>query len=74
MTVLLGYNDHCITLKDVLLVTFHYSIIIMNTLACSKNTENISMKLKITHSFIKCLCVSNACKTEFCIFISLGDK
>ena len=30
---------------------------------------NISVKLQTTHLFNKCICVSNACKTEFRILI-----
>ena len=57
-----------------MLVTFHYAVIMINALMCSKNAEIIGVKLQIKYSFIKCICVSNACKTEFCIFISLGDE
>ena len=58
-----------------MLVTFHYTVIIINALTCSKcNTENIGVKIQITHSFIKRIRVSNACEMEFYIFISLGDE
>ena len=45
MAVLLGYTDRCITLKNIMLVTFHYAVIVINTLMCSDNAENIGMKL-----------------------------
>ena len=36
VTVILGYIDHCITSKNIMLVTFHYAIIMINTLTHSK--------------------------------------
>ena len=73
MTVLLGYIDCCITSKNIM-PTFYYAVIMINALTQAPNhTENIGVKLLITHSFIKRICVSNACKKEFCIFMSLGD-
>ena len=30
------YIDHYITSKNIMLVTFHYAVIVINTLACSK--------------------------------------
>ena len=53
MTALLGYIDHCITFKNIMLVTFHYAITMIIT---PNNTENIGRKLHRkfdTHSFIK---------------------
>ena len=40
VTVLLGYIDHCIALKN-MLVTFHYGV------CAQSNTENINTKLCI---------------------------
>ena len=34
----------------------------------------MSVSLQITHSSVKCMHVSNACNTDFCIFIVLGDE
>ena len=42
MTVLLGYIDHCIASKNIMLVTFHYAVAMINT---PNNTENIGVKL-----------------------------
>ena len=36
MTILLGYIDCYITLKNIMLVTFHYAVIMINTLMRSK--------------------------------------
>ena len=58
---------HYITLN----VTFYYTGIVINA---PNNTEIISVKLKITHSFIKCIRISNACITEFRILILLRDE
>ena len=55
---------HYITLN----VTFYYAGIVINA------PNNTSVKLKITHSFIKRIRVSNACITEFRILILLGDE
>ena len=30
--------------------------------------------LHITHPFVKCMHVSNACNIDFCLFIVLGDE
>ena len=32
----LGYTDHCIALKNTIMVTFHYAVIMIDTLMCSK--------------------------------------
>ena len=58
---------HYITLT----VTSHHAGIVINA---PNNTEILSVKLKITHSFIKRMRVSNACITDFCILILLGDE
>ena len=34
MTVLLGYIDCCITSNIIILVTFHYAVIVINALIC----------------------------------------
>ena len=41
MTVLLGYIDHCIAIKNIMLVTFHYNV------CAPSNTESINPKLYI---------------------------
>ena len=56
-----------------MLITLHYTVIMINALT-SNNAENIGVKIQITHSFIKRIRASNACETEFRIFISLGDE
>ena len=73
-TIALTYTDcfsrvfYYITLN----VTYYYAGTVINP---PNNTELISVKLSdITHSFIKCMRVSNACITEFRILILLGDK
>ena len=58
---------HYITLN----VTSYHAGIIINA---PNNTEILSLKLKITHSFIKRIRVSNACIMEFRILILLGDE
>ena len=55
---------HYITLN----VTFCYAGIVINA------SNNTSVKLKITYSFIRHIRVSNACITEFRILILLGDE
>ena len=32
------------------------------------------LRLQITHLFVKRMCVSNACNTDFRLFIVLGDE
>ena len=51
--------------------TFYYAGIVTNA---PNNTEIISVKLKIMHSFNKRIRVSNACITQFRILILFGDK
>ena len=58
---------HYITLN----VTSYHTGTVINA---PNNTETLSVKLKITHSFIKSIRVSNACITEFRILIFLGDE
>ena len=58
---------HYITLN---VTSYHASIIV----DAPNNTEILSVKLKITHSLIKHICVSNACITEFRILILLRDE
>ena len=60
---------HHITLN----VTSYYADI-ATVINAPNNTEIISVKLKIMHSFIKCILFSNACIMEFCILILLGDE
>ena len=40
--------NRCITLKNIMLVTFHYAVIVINTLICP---ENIGVKLAINYGF-----------------------
>ena len=58
---------HYITLN----ATSYHTGIVINAL---NNTEILSVKLKITDSFIKRIRVSNACIMEFRILILLGDE
>ena len=65
MTVLLGYIDYRITLKNVGYFP----------LCCYYDYFNaLQITLKEANLFIKRIRVSNTCKTEFRILISLGDK
>ena len=58
---------HYITLNG---TSYHAGIVIN----APNNTEILSVKLKITHCFIKRIRVCNACITEFRILILLGDE
>ena len=58
---------HYITLN----VTSYHADIVINAL---NNTEILSVKLKITHSFIKRIRVCNTCIMELHILILLGDE
>ena len=64
LTVLLGYIDHCTALNTIVLVTFHYAVIMINTLINSKYIT-LNIAINYVHSFIKRIRVSNAFITEF---------
>ena len=47
MTALLGYIDHCIVLKNIMLVTFYYAVIMINVLQITLKISMQSYKLCI---------------------------
>ena len=58
---------HYITLN----VTSYLTVIVISA---PNNTEILCVILKIMHSFIKHIHVSNACITQFCILMLLEDE
>ena len=51
VTVLLGYIDHRIASKNITLVTFHYNVIMINALTCSKYVSVMHKPLKGLYRF-----------------------
>ena len=78
MSFLLKYISLFISCVNVMLSTAPYAGIMLCgpflVLLYLKSDETFTMSLQFVHPIVKCMCISNTCEMEFCLFISLRDQ